>query len=130
MRKQLAQRPVFWLRMSVLAVVTGLLAAGLVLYFLRARGRLARPVLCMTNAVSVQVWSTCTRTGMSHVLLVAPGVPVGHASALPCFAYCYASVSGSGTSHSFIGTLPSMSLSHVKCVHADQEVCKLQVLSL
>ncbi len=70
MRKQLAQRPVFWLRMFVLAVVTGLLAAGLVLYFLRARGRLARPVLCMTNAVSVQVWSTCTRAGMSHVLLV------------------------------------------------------------
>lgn len=85
-RKQLAQRPVFWLRMFVLAVVTGLLAAGLVLYFLRARGCLARPVLCMTNAVSMQVWNTCTRPGMSHVLLVTMRHLASHASALPCFA--------------------------------------------
>jgi len=40
--RSLARRPVFWLRMAVLAAMAGLLAAGLALYF--RHSLLARPV--------------------------------------------------------------------------------------
>jgi len=40
--RRLARRPVFWLRMAVLAAMAGLLAAGLTLYF--RHSLLARPV--------------------------------------------------------------------------------------